>query len=182
MSHELQQDFFKRVKEHLPNFFTDVKVLDVGSLDINGNIKHNFTQPFYYVGLDLDKGPNVDVICPGHLYESGFKFDVVSSAECFEHDMYYARTLQNMIRLLRPGGLLIFTCASTGRPEHGTLRSSPSDAPFLQGVDEKWANYYKNLTEDDIRAVIDINNTFSEFNFEFEPRSCDLYFWGIKKY
>jgi len=182
MSHELQQDFFKRVKEHLPNFFTDVKVLDVGSLDINGNIKHNFIQPFYYVGLDLGEGPNVDVVCPGHLYESGFKFDVVSSAECFEHDMYYARTLQNMIRLLRPGGLLIFTCASTGRPEHGTLRSSPSDAPFLPGVDEKWANYYKNLTEDDIRSVVDINNTFSEFNFEFEPRSCDLYFWGIKKY
>ncbi len=182
MSHELQQDFFKRVKEHLPNFFTDVKVLDVGSLDINGNIKHHFIQPFYYVGLDLGNGPNVDVVCPGHLYESGFKFDVVSSAECFEHDMYYARTLQNMIQLLRPGGLLVFTCASTGRPEHGTLRSAPSDAPFLEGVDEKWANYYKNLTEDDIRSVIDVNNTFSEFNFEFEPRSCDLYFWGIKKY
>ena len=42
-------------------------------------------------------------------------------------------------------------------------------------------NYYKNLTEDDIRAVMDINNTFTEFNFEFESRACDLYFWGIKK-
>jgi SAM-dependent methyltransferase len=95
--------------------------------------------------------------------------------------MFYARTLQNMVKLLRPGGLLVFTCASTGRPEHGTLRSHPTDAPFLEGVDEKWANYYKNLTEDDIRAVMDINNTFTEFNFEFESRSCDLYFWGIKK-
>jgi hypothetical protein len=46
---------------------------------------------------------------------------------------------------------------------------------------EKWANYYKNLTEDDIRAVIDINNTFSSYGFEYEPVSCDLYFWGIKK-
>jgi len=181
MSHELQQDFFKRIKDHLPKFFTDVKVLDIGSLDINGNIKHSFEQPFYYVGVDLGKGDNVDVVCPGHLYDSGFLFDVVTSAECFEHDMFYARTLQNMVKLLRPGGLLVFTCASTGRPEHGTLRSYPTDAPFLEGVDEKWANYYKNLTEDDIRAVMDINNTFTEFNFEFEPRSCDLYFWGIKK-
>jgi len=48
MSHGLQQDFFKRVKDHLPKFFTDVKVLDIGSLDINGNIRHLFEQPFYY--------------------------------------------------------------------------------------------------------------------------------------
>jgi hypothetical protein len=86
-----------------------------------------------------------------------------------------------MIKLLRSGGLMVFTCASTGRPEHGTLRSQPEDAPFLLGIDEKWGNYYKNLTEDDIRSVIDINNVFVDFNFEYEPNSFDLYFWGIKK-
>jgi len=181
MAHDRQQDFYERVKQAYPKYFSDVKILDIGSLDINGNIKHTFDHPFYYVGVDLAEGSNVDVVCPGHLYESGFLFDVVTSSECFEHDMYYARTLQNMINQLRPGGLMLFTCASTGRPEHGTLRSNPADAPFLEGIDEKWANYYKNLTEDDIRAVIDINNTFSDFNFEYEPSSCDLYFWGIKR-
>jgi hypothetical protein len=181
MSHGKQQDFYERVKRHLPKYFSDVKVLDIGSLDINGNNKHFFNHPFYYIGVDLAEGQNVDVVCPGHLYDSGFLFDVVTSSECFEHDMYYARTLQNMVKLLRPGGLMLFTCASTGRPEHGTLRSTPSDAPFLSGIDEKWSNYYKNLTEDDIRSVIEINNTFINFNFEYEPESCDLYFWGIKK-
>ena len=117
------------------------------------------------MGVDLGKGDNVDVICPGHLYDSGFLFDVVTSAECFEHDMFYSRTLQNMVKLLRPGGLLVFTCASTGRPEHGTLRSNPTDAPFLEGVDEKWANYYKNLTEEDVREVLDVEKLFSEFKF-----------------
>jgi hypothetical protein len=181
MSHFQQQEFFKRVKNHFPNYFNDVKVLDIGSLDINGNIKHLFSHPYYYVGLDLANGPNVDVVCPGHLYESGFLFDVVTSAECFEHDMYYVRTLLNMVKLLRSGGLMIFTCASTGREEHGTLRSRPEDAPFLPGVDEKWGNYYKNLTEDDIRSVMDVNNLFTNFGFEYEPSVCDLYFWGIKK-
>ena len=68
MSHFQQQEFFKRVKNHFPNYFNDVKVLDIGSLDINGNIKHLFSHPYYYVGLDLANGPNVDVVCPGHLY------------------------------------------------------------------------------------------------------------------
>jgi SAM-dependent methyltransferase len=181
MAHEQQRDFFRKVKQLNPQFFTDVKVLDIGSLDINGNNRHVFEHPYSYIGVDLNEGNNVDVISPGHLYDSGYLFDVVMSSECFEHDMYYARTLQNMIKLLKPNGLLIFTCASTGRPEHGTLRSNPSDAPFLLGMSEKWANYYKNLTEDDIRSVVDINNTFTSFEFSYEPTSCDLYFWGIKK-
>jgi hypothetical protein len=95
--------------------------------------------------------------------------------------MYYARTIQNMIRLLKCGGLMVFTCASTGRHEHGTLRTTPDNAPFLSNISEKWGNYYKNLTEDDIRSVIDVNNIFSDFGFEYEPVTCDLYFWGIKK-
>jgi len=183
MSHFNQQNFFQGVKEKFPKYFTDVKVLDIGSLDISGNHKHFFSHPFYYTGLDLALGPNVDVVCPGHLYDSGFKYDVVISGECFEHDMYYVRTIQNMINLLRPGGLMVFTCASTGRPEHGTLNTTPSDAPFLQNISEKWANYYKNLTENDIRAVIDIDKTFKKY--EFKEEFCgwegnDLYFWGIK--
>lgn len=181
MAHANQQHFYLRIKENLPKYFSDVKVLDIGSLDINGNNKQFFNHPYYYIGVDLAEGPNVDVVCPGHLYDSGILFDVVTSSECFEHDMYYSRTLQNMVKLLRPGGLMLFTCASTGRPEHGTLNSNPVDAPFLSGIDEKWGNYYKNLTEDDIRSVIEINNTFVNFNFEYEPESCDLYFWGIKK-
>lgn len=187
MAHQHQQDFFNKVKSKLPHYFTDVKVLDIGSLDINGNTRHFFHHPFYYVGVDLCKGNNVDVVSPGHLYDSGFQFDVVTSSECFEHDMYYDRTIKNMIRLLKPGGLMIFTCASEdrvkniGRPIHGTLTYKPQDAPFLNNMSEEWANYYKNLTEEDIRNVVDINNTFSSYEFEFEETSFDLYFWGIKK-
>ena len=181
MAHGQQHDFYQRVKSKHPRFFRDVKVLDIGSLDINGTTKDLFEHPYYYVGVDLAAGKNVDVICPGHLYDSGFQFDVVTSSECFEHDMYYARTLSNMVRLLRPGGLMAFTCATEGRPEHGTTRTTPSDAPLLATIDEKWSNYYKNLNEDDIRSVIDINNTFSDFEFEIGWEHNDLYFWGIKK-
>lgn len=181
MAHQQQQEFFNSVKIIYPNMFTDVKVLDIGSLDINGNTRHFFNQPYYYVGLDLAKGNNVDVVCPAHLYDSGFQFDVVISGECFEHDMYYARTLNNMARLLRSGGLMIFTCASEGRPEHGTLRTSPENAPFLSQYSEKWANYYKNLSEIDIRQVMDVDKLFSKYEFQYNPETCDLYFYGIKR-
>ena len=181
MAHEQQQNFFRSVKEKHANLFTDVKILDIGSLDINGNVRHLFQQPYYYIGLDLASGPNVDVICPAHLYDSGFQFDVVTSGECFEHDMYYARSLNNMVRLLRSGGLMVFTCASTGRHEHGTLRTTPENAPFLSQFSEEWANYYKNLTESDIKKVLDVNNIFAEYEFKYEPETCDLYFWGIKR-
>jgi len=47
---------------------------------------------------------------------------------------------------------------------------------------EDWDNnYYKNLEEKDIRAVLDIEKIFSNFSFEVELNHCDLYFWGIKK-
>jgi hypothetical protein len=46
---------------------------------------------------------------------------------------------------------------------------------------EGWSDYYKNLTESDIREVIDIESHFSELLFQYNGGSYDLYFWGIKK-
>ena len=74
----------------------------------------------------------------------------------------------------------MFTCASTGRAEHGTLRSNPEDAPLLSEVDMEWANYYKNLTQEDIIKVFNPEFVFSEYLFEYNPVACDLYFYGIK--
>jgi hypothetical protein len=184
MAHEAQQQFFLSVKEKFPQYFTNVKVLDIGSLDINGNTKHFLKQPYFYTGIDLDKGPNVDVVCPAHLFDSGFQYDLIMSGECFEHDMFYKESLINLVRLLKSGGMLLFSCASTDRPEHGTLRTTPMDAPFLALYGEEWCNYYKNLTEKDIREVLDIDSIFSQYYFQ--ESFCgvvgnDLYFWGIKK-
>jgi hypothetical protein len=58
------------------------------------------------------------------------------------------------MRMLKSNGLFIFTCATDGRAEHGTNRTSPADAPLLTG---NWSDYYKNLTETDIMDVLDID-------------------------
>jgi hypothetical protein len=179
MAHIQQQEFFKRLKNKFPQRFTTCTVLDIGSLDINGNNRFLF-EKYEYTGVDVGEGPNVDVVCKGHEYKPDKKFDVVISSECFEHDMFYPETILNCINLTKSNGMFTFTCASTGRSEHGTRRMGPQDAPLLQDYGN-WSDYYKNLTEEDIRQVINIDDFFSEYYFEYNAGSYDLYFWGIKK-
>lgn len=180
MAHIQQQDFCNSVKEKFPDFFKDSFVLDVGSLDINGNNQYLF-EGGNYLGVDVAVGRNVDVVAKGHeLMLPDATFDVIVSTECFEHDQYYDATLRNIVRLLKPGGLFLFTCATTGRPEHGTRRTTPDDAPLLQNFGE-WSDYYKNLTEEDIRAVIDVDLVFGTYAFSIGQETHDLYFFGIKR-
>lgn len=181
MAHPEQKAFCEKVKSLRPEFFEYKRVLDVGSLDINGNNRFLFTS-CSHIGIDIGPGPNVDVVAVAHEYnEPDESFDVIISTECFEHDMHYAKSIQNIMRLLAKGGMFIFTCATTGRPEHGTRRSDAGvNAPLLAGHGE-WSDYYKNLTEQDIREVLDVDAVFSEYYFEVNEQACDLYFYGIKK-
>jgi SAM-dependent methyltransferase len=180
MAHPEQKEFCERVRARFPELFKNKKVLDVGSLDINGNNRFLFDD-CSYVGLDIGEGPNVDVVAIAHEYGAEDKsFSAIISTECFEHDMHYAKSLQNIVRMLSEGGLFIFTCATTGRPEHGTMRADNNvNAPLLANHAE-WSDYYKNLTDEDIRAAIDVDLIFKHYAFEVNPDSCDLYFWGIK--
>lgn len=178
MAHPSQIEFFKKAKELMPQLFSGCRVLDVGSLDINGNNRYLFSD-YTYTGVDIGEGKNVDVVCKAHKYKTSKRFDVVISSECFEHDMFYRETLLNCIKLLKSGGLFIFSCASTGRPEHGTLRTRKDSSPHTTKIEE-WSNYYKNLTEEDIRDVLDVNNIFCKYYFEYNPYPGDLYFYGIK--
>ena len=50
--HEAQMMFCEEVKRKYPNYFNAVKVLDIGSMDINGNNRHLFENS-EYVGCDL---------------------------------------------------------------------------------------------------------------------------------
>lgn len=175
MAHREQREWCELVKYAHDEFFVGTSVLDIGSLDINGNNRYLFEQ-CNYTGIDIGDGPNVDVVCSGHLFESDDLFDVVISTECFEHDEHWEQTLKNVINnLLKDGGLFLFSCAAPGRPEHGTKRTSPKDSPFTN-------DYYRNLSEADIRSVLDCDEIFS--NYKFKTRidfPQDLYFYGIKK-
>ena len=179
MAHRQQQDFCESVRQRFPDHFRDSFVLDVGSFDVNGNNRVLF-ENCNYLGVDLAPGRNVDICSAGHeLGLPDATFDTVISTECAEHDRHFAETLRNMTRMLKPGGLLVFTCATTGRPEHGTRRTTPGDAPPLMSAGD-WADYYRNVTEDDFRNAVDVERTFSSFEFSTNDETKDLYFWGTR--
>jgi SAM-dependent methyltransferase len=170
MSHQQQLDFIKSVKDQLPEYFKGTRVLEVGSLNINGSVRQ-FFEPDQYIGCDLGEGAGVDIVCRGHeLPYPNESFDVVISCECFEHDRHWEKTFQKMVDLVRKGGLVIFSCATIGRPEHGTTRTSPADAPFTN-------DYYRNLREEDFDQF---KSSFDSYKFSQCLRPRDLYFWGLK--
>jgi len=179
MSHPEEQQFCASVKSRFPNYFHNSKVLEIGSLIVNGSIRHLFTS-CAYIGVDVANGPGVDVVSPGHLltYLDGV-FDTVHSEECFEHDQYFRQTWANMLRMLRPGGLMFGTWANTLRQEHGTRRSLPQDSPLTVQI-EGWQDYYRNISEADVRAFCPLDEVFQEYEF-VNRADVDLYFWGIKR-
>lgn len=175
MAHQIQKLYIGQVRNKFPHFFHQKRVLEIGSLNINGTVRDFFTENQEYIGCDLGPGDGVDIISLGHElpYENN-SFDVAISCECFEHDIHWVKTFQKMIDLVVPDGLILMTCATTGRAEHGTKENHPTDAPFT-------LDYYKNLTEEDFRNHFDFDAVFKEYQFSAVDVSHDLQFWGIKK-
>jgi SAM-dependent methyltransferase len=177
MAHKHQLDFVRTVAEHLAESWNAKDILEIGSFDVNGSIRPFFKES-KYIGVDLTTGPGVDVVCDGaKVAYPDESFDLCTSCECFEHNPKWFETFQNMYRMTRKGGALLFTCASTGRLEHGTTRTTPDVSPGTQSVG--W-DYYMNLTQKDFTQKIDFANLFSGYLFIYNKFSCDLYFIGIK--
>jgi SAM-dependent methyltransferase len=175
--HKEQKDFCDAVKARFPEYFKGKWVIDCGSMDVNGSNCYLF-EDCLYLGVDIFPGENVHIKCMIHEVPFvPFLFDVVISTNTFEHDKCWRKSIPHMCALLKPGGLMLFSC-SRNWPEHGTARVHHGRSPThtLPG----WENYYMNLDEPDIRSAIDIENTFSEFEFSTSETGKDLFFWGIK--
>lgn len=180
--HDEARKFLEFVASQTKRHFTQGKVvLDVGSGDVNGTNEYLFDPSCVYHGNDVMPGRNVTLMYKTAelpFYEP--TFDTIISSECFQHDLEYKESLQKIVQILRPGGLLAFTCASGGRPEHGTRRHHP-EMSFTTKLGAKWASYYKTLSFEDLNQAIDLNAVFSQYAAYYEPKSKDLYFMGLKK-
>jgi SAM-dependent methyltransferase len=94
-----------------------LKILDVGSYDVNGNFRNLFlNKNWKYTGLDIVSGPNVDVVSKS-AYDFGLEeqFDVVVSGNCLEHVEAPWKWIKEVEKVIKKGGLLcIVTPLSIG--------------------------------------------------------------------
>ena len=190
MAHPEQMIFLLRVKmKFLPHVepFNRARVLDCGSLDINGNNRFLFTD-CDYTGIDVGEGPNVDYVSLIHEWNPvldlnmprGLLYDTIICTEAFEHDPFWRKSMANIIRMLKSGGLFLMTCATGNRPEHGTSTHSPDSSPLTIMRDD-FADYYGNLSIKDIGNAVDLDEIFPGWCYEVARENRDLYFWGIKR-
>ena len=178
--HTEAKTFTLFVKKWFPAFFCNKTVLDAGGGDINGNNRELFTDCDYQCN-DVVECPNANIVCfTKDLPFADATFDTIVSTECFEHDPQYTESWQKIYKLLKPGGLFFFTCASTGRKEHGTKTSYSESSYACIGNLPEFCDYYKNLSIEDLHDVLDLRKSFSSFASYYNKKSADLYFWGIK--
>lgn len=120
-----------------------IKVLDVGSYDVNGSYRSILPeQKYVYTGLDMCAGPNVDYV-PEDIYHwkemEDDQFDLVISGQAFEHMEYPWLSIREIARVLKPSGFCIITAPSSA-PEH----KYPTDCYryFADGLTAlaKWAD------------------------------------------
>lgn len=94
-----------------------IHVVDVGSFDVNGSYRPIFERAGWrYTGLDLEPGNNVDIVLssPYRFPLATRSVDVVVSGQAFEHIEYFWISWLEMLRVLKPGGLIFLIAPSRG--------------------------------------------------------------------
>ena len=97
-----------------------IEAIDIGAYDVNGSYRTLFDSPQWrYTGVDLEQGPGVDVVLssPYRFPFASRSVDVIVSGQAFEHVEYFWMSWLEMIRVLKPGGLIFLIAPSRG-PEH----------------------------------------------------------------
>jgi hypothetical protein len=154
-------------------------VVEVGGRDINGRITDSFTCD-QYISLDLEPGPNVDVVAdalawapimwqwPDGPSEPDKKVDLVICMEVLEHEPRQAELIEHMLSWLDQDGALLITAGGPGRPEHSAI----DGGPLRDGEP------YKNL---DPQTVIDIFQARKLFPAEvhYNAEAKDTYAFGV---
>lgn len=115
----LDLNFIRLAKERHPEYFEKKKkILEIGALDVNGNVREPFEGDF--TGIDWAAGKNVDIVVPAK--ETDFKpetFDAILSVNHLEHDPDWKESIGHNLPALKKGGLLLLRWAGVGSAPHG---------------------------------------------------------------
>jgi SAM-dependent methyltransferase len=109
-------------KKNCENFFNiyckgrNLKILDVGSLDVNGSLRDIFIGDYEYVGIDFSSGKNVDIVLndPYNFPFPNENFDVVICSSVFEHSQFFWKLFIELLRVTNQQGLIYINAPSNG--------------------------------------------------------------------
>ena len=113
--HSSSYDEMRKVLEALPQDGRALRVLDVGSMSVNSEFPHTYREhvrpEWNYTGCDIAAGANVDLVqlTPYRIQGAGGEYDVVISGQCLEHVEMPWMLAQEMARMLKPGGVAVWT-------------------------------------------------------------------------
>jgi len=124
------RDLIKRLK-------LSGSILDVGGLNVNGSVKQQYPQT---IALDMRDGRGVDIVAKADdiPFDDEY-FDNVTCLDMLEHDATFWKSIPEMFRVLKTGGLFVLSVPTIGFHEHGY----PDD-------------YYR-FTESAIRALFNVS-------------------------
>lgn len=110
-------DFLREVKNVIGQ---PLRILEVGSLNINGSAREVFQSDphVFYEGIDITPGKDVDRAINIRDFVITEKYDLVICCEVLEHDPYFWLSVEKMKEALKDGGWLIITTPGFYFPEH----------------------------------------------------------------
>ena len=139
------------------------KVLDVGSRNINGSVK-DVLKNSKIIGIDMIDGDDVDIVLNGHDLMDEFtpnSFDLVTCCETLEHDDNFWLTVENMRKLVKPGGYLYISTPGINFFRH----DFPYD--YYRFTEEVFTHYFFKSWED----VFVENYTDSNSKYDNKPNN-----------
>jgi SAM-dependent methyltransferase len=94
----------------------DVKIVDIGAQDVNGSLRLVAPSNCQYIGVDFVRGKGVDIVLddPYSLPFEDSSIDVCVCSSCFEHSEFFWLLFNEMIRILKPDGVLYINVPSNG--------------------------------------------------------------------
>tara|TARA_Y100000591_G_C21750791_1_gene654627 strand:- start:21 stop:725 length:705 start_codon:yes stop_codon:yes gene_type:complete len=140
------KSFLDFKKNYLSDNKKEVKIVEIGSQSINDNIKSYLDENQTYIGVDIVKGNNVDIVLedPYKLPFEKESIDVIISISTFEHTQFFWLSYLEILRVLKPTGLFFLNAPSNSKyHRHSTdnWRFYPDSSKAL----ENWGlrNNYK---------------------------------------
>lgn len=113
--------------------------LDVGGRNVNGTGR-DLWPTLTWTTLDAMPGEDVDIVADAATWTPDRAYDLVICTEVLEHAEAWRDIVATCARALRPGGLLLLTCATHGRDPH----SAHDGGPVRPG------EHYGNVDPDDL--------------------------------